>query len=66
VSALEIIVKKNPNAGEAESLFAEATRVDALKDPATAARLFEKVLSAAPRAWPRRAEAIVAYTAALR
>ena len=64
-AALEGVVDKNAKPGEAETLFAEATRADARKDPASAARLYEKVLTVAPRNWGRRAETVAAYVTAL-
>ncbi|HWL88362.1 MAG TPA: thioredoxin family protein [Polyangiaceae bacterium] len=63
VTALDALTNKG--AGDADGLFAEASRVDMRKDPAAAARLLEKVLATAPRSWPRRAEAVSAYVSAL-
>ncbi|WP_394850421.1 thioredoxin family protein [Pendulispora brunnea] len=60
-AALDGVRKKDGNANEAESLFAEGVRADAHKDPAGAARLYEKALAASPRTWNHRAEAVAAY-----
>lgn len=63
VAELQSVGNKTVPAAQAslESAYLEATRADARKDEAAAAKAYEKVLAMAPANWPKRPAAVVAY-----